>query len=227
MKYKLLGDPTDFMREYVDGKTRICSTGKIYDTVGFFVNGYAIVEKNKKFGFIDQKGKEICKICYDDVGDFEEDVAEIMINDDYGYINNEGFEICPPGKYEAPVYIDGCGIIYAWGEYDRLVLIDKDGNEIVEHIYEDIAIEICSENFLAVCYDGKWCFLDTAGNRICEPKFDSVELSAMSIDDEIMIAIAATIDDDTIFLLEMEDEESEECDLLAIVDGELKTLDEI
>lgn len=66
--------------------------GLEYDYVGNFIEGYAVVEKNNKFGFINKKFKEICNLEYDDFRIFHEGFADVKKGDGWGKLYPDGRE---------------------------------------------------------------------------------------------------------------------------------------
>jgi hypothetical protein len=67
---------------------------KKYDYIYEFINDFALVKLNDNWGFINEKGVEICSIKYDDVLDFENEYARVRLNDKWGVIETNGDEIC-------------------------------------------------------------------------------------------------------------------------------------
>lgn len=70
-------------------------TFKKYNEVHNFSEGFAKVELNGKWGFINQKGEEIIPLKYDNVEHFSEGFAIVKLNGKYGFINKEGKKIIP------------------------------------------------------------------------------------------------------------------------------------
>ena len=64
------------------------------DEVGSFVNGFARVKKDDKYGFINRKGVLICEIKYEKVSSFICGRAAVKENGKWGFINEEGKPIC-------------------------------------------------------------------------------------------------------------------------------------
>ena len=107
---------------------------KNYDYSVIF-DGFTGVTLNGKWGFIDERGSEICEIKYDDVLNFKNGYAGVGIGGKYGFINQQGKEICDI-KYEsvwdfqngfAPVKLN-----------DKLGFIDMQGKEICPIKYDDV-----------------------------------------------------------------------------------------
>ena len=79
----------------------------------------------------------------------------------------------PPGSFRN-------GVVLAYrdvGVGRKAGLLDINGNEITAFIYDDAFISW--GDFVGVSYDGRWGSIDTEGNYIIEPMFDSrIQLSA-------------------------------------------------
>ena len=60
-----------------------------------FKEGLARVERNGKYGFIDEKGSLIIPCIYDDVSSFNEGLASVKRNGKYGFIDKKGNIIVP------------------------------------------------------------------------------------------------------------------------------------
>ena len=60
----------------------------------FTENGLAEVEKDGKWGYIDEKGEEVISCQYDDVGSFTENgLAAVQKGDTWSYIDTTGEEV--------------------------------------------------------------------------------------------------------------------------------------
>ena len=60
-----------------------------------FYDGYAVVKKNGKCGFINEIDEEVGKIKYDFVWRYKNGYAVVKLNNKYGFIDKYGREICP------------------------------------------------------------------------------------------------------------------------------------
>ena len=58
-----------------------------------FVNGFAGIELNDKWGYIDEAGKEICEIKYEDIGYFCNGFGQVQLNNKWGFIDETGKEV--------------------------------------------------------------------------------------------------------------------------------------
>ena len=65
----------------------------------FLSEGLIIFKKNKKYGFINLKGKVIIEAIYEEVISFNEGLAKVKLNNKYGFINTKG-QIVIPIEYD-------------------------------------------------------------------------------------------------------------------------------
>jgi|YNPMSStandDraft_2_1061718.scaffolds.fasta_scaffold00049_17 hypothetical protein len=166
-----------------------------------FSEGYARVEVDGKYGFIDRYGNEITPIKYDEAFDFRDGFALVRINMKSGFIDGSGKEIIEV-KYEnvfgpkkdlfAVKLNEKWGVILKEGktvipfDYDLiflndLIIIKKDnkygiagwnGNIIVEPKYDYIGS--FSNGFAIVRIDGKYGLIDDSGKEVIKPKYDDI-----------------------------------------------------
>lgn len=66
--------------------------GLKYDYVGYFYEGFARVNKGKKWGFIDTKFNKICELKYDYAGYFREGFAIVKKDKKWGKLYPDGRE---------------------------------------------------------------------------------------------------------------------------------------
>ncbi len=135
-----------------------------------------------KYGYIDKTGKIVAEARYDAVGSFHDGLAAVGVKQAdgsllYGFMD-KNFEMVIEPQFEevgsfsedyATVRIDDEGETY----------IDKGGNILTEKRYkmnldaqEGFGCGNFSEGVAAVCYQGKWGYIDTSGNFIISPTFN-------------------------------------------------------
>lgn len=99
-----------------------------YSEVKDFVNGFAIVELNGKYGFIDETVKEIVSPKYDYVSNFKNGFAGVGLNGKDGFIDETGKEIAPLKYDYISDFKNGFVVVGLNGEYG---CIDETGKETV------------------------------------------------------------------------------------------------
>ena len=62
---------------------------------GGFPEGFAPVELNGKWGFINEEGEEAITLKYDNTSCFSKGFAGVQLNGKWGFINQKGKEITP------------------------------------------------------------------------------------------------------------------------------------
>jgi hypothetical protein len=133
---------------YRNGKAGYADTnGKIVIPPRFdvaqrtFVEGLAIVGVDKKYGFIDMKGKEIGSISFDEVEPFSEGLAAVKLNSIWGFIDKNGKMVIPPTYTSADKFSEGLARVGLRKKESRSIdnkdgfeefgYIDKAGKEVI------------------------------------------------------------------------------------------------
>ena len=106
-----------------------------WDEVNSYYEGFAIVEKDGKYGFIDESGKVIVYPIYDYLSSFNEGLSIAQQGEKYGFIDIEG-NIAIPFIYEYAEFYgfsDGLAIVK---DEDSWCFIDKSGNVVTRSPYQ-------------------------------------------------------------------------------------------
>ncbi len=118
------------------------SSAEKYDNVWNYNNGLAAVEKEGKWGFINEQGEEVIPVKYETVMSFMEhpgiktEVTAAQYGGKYGYINKQGKEITP-FKYDVASMFTGK---YAWVETaGKKGFVNQEGKEIIPLIYDELS----------------------------------------------------------------------------------------
>ncbi len=140
-----------------------------YDTMGNYSEGLTGVCKNKKWGFINIKGKEKIQCKYQEVLNFNNGLVFAKQNNKWGVINNIGKEITP-FKYDLtdPIFYKGVAGVTLNG---RRIIITRLGQEISKY---DIMGNHFFNGLLSVKLGNKWGFIDSLGQEVIPLKYDSV-----------------------------------------------------
>ena len=105
-----------------------------YDNIRDFQNGYACVEINKKWGFIDNNGREVIPCRYEDVKNFSiEGVAPVKTNGKWGYIDKTGSEVIEFKYDDAYSFYEGLGEVKLDG---KIGFVDRNGSEVIPCKYD-------------------------------------------------------------------------------------------
>ncbi|MFC0035951.1 WG repeat-containing protein [Cardiobacterium valvarum] len=98
-----------------------------YDRIRPYSEGMAAVEKNGRWGFIDQQGREIVKPQYQDVLPYGESRAAVKKDGHWGFVNKRGKETVKPQYDNVWSYKDGRATVEKDGKRRAL---DLNGNEV-------------------------------------------------------------------------------------------------
>ena len=156
---------------------------KRYNYVSDFVNGFAAVKSNSKWGFIDEDGNEICPIKYSmsyrsicprilDIRFFHEGFAVVAITEGvflrYGYINTKGKEMTPLIFKQAYDFLNGRALVI--DQDSKFSIINKEFKIITNRPYDDI--RPFYNGCAVVKYDELYGFINESGTEIVEPKYE-------------------------------------------------------
>ncbi|WP_103585714.1 WG repeat-containing protein [Campylobacter concisus] len=64
-----------------------------FDDVCYFYEGFATVQKDGKWGYINTKGEQIVEYEFNDARDFYEGFAPVQKDGEWGYINTKGYPV--------------------------------------------------------------------------------------------------------------------------------------
>ena len=138
-----------------------------YQEVKEYADGMAAVKfgnfLNRKWGFIDESGKEVIPCNYSEVIFFSEELAAVK-DKKWGFIDKDGNEIVP-FKYDAAgSFTEGLAAVRTGNEKNgKWGFIDKKGTEIIPCKYN--TVRMFNDGLAAVNNDG-WCFIDKKGNEV-------------------------------------------------------------
>ena len=98
-----------------------------YNRIRPYSEGMAAVEKNGRWGFIDQKGREIVRPQYQDVLSYGESRAAVKKDGQWGFVDKRGKETVKPQYDNVWSYKDGRATVEKDGKRHAL---DLNGNEV-------------------------------------------------------------------------------------------------
>ena len=138
-----------------------------YQFVYSFKNGFAIVVTNKKYGFIDKKGRNVIPCKYDYAHDFSNGFALVKQGEKYGYIDSTGKEITPM-KYDfGHDFLNGRAVVKlddGWGGLGgKWGFIDEHGKEIIPVVCDYVSE--FSEEVTTIQDNDQWFIVDKMNNR--------------------------------------------------------------
>ncbi|MDD4493501.1 MAG: WG repeat-containing protein [Eubacteriales bacterium] len=167
----------DYVGGYINKAGELLFKGFGY----LFHDERALVQIENNFGYIDNKGKIVIEPVYDFAEGFSEGYARVYKD---GW--EEGWEGFIDTGGEVKIFLDytsysiytrgfrgfrnGLASVRMKGNDGKFGFIDKDGNIVIEMIYDDTYG--FSDGTAAVKYEGKWGYIDTKGEWVIEPQYD-------------------------------------------------------
>lgn len=149
-----------------------------YDEVHPFFEQRALVsvlegegeDRQAKYGYIDNHGKEITSLKFFSAGDFSEGLANVGINGKWGYIDSMGKIIINPQFNFADQFSEGLAVVEIGSlGSDQHGYIDKTGKMVVPAQFEDA--RNFSEGLAAVKVKNKWGYIDKNGRFVIQPQY--------------------------------------------------------
>ena len=155
-------------------------TVKQYDFISKFYNGFAAVEQNGKWGYIDEEGNEICELKYE-FPRFNNHKSPFRFSEGYvgvgipkgrflrfGYIDEKGKEVCP---FEYTAVCDfRNGLALVRDEKFKWSVINKKFETVTKRKYD----YICNfyMGLAVVKLDGLFGFINESCEEMCELKYN-------------------------------------------------------
>ena len=135
-----------------------------YDYVGDFYNGYAKIELNNKWNYIDTQGKLVSpNLWFDAVYNFSDGCAEVKLNNKYNYIDTQGKLLSPTQWFDgAGDFYDGYAEVKLNSKWN---FIDTQGKLVSPNQWFDDA-GIFLNGYAKVKLNNKWNFIDTQGKLL-------------------------------------------------------------
>jgi hypothetical protein len=146
---------------------------------GHFSEGLAAMpdpcSSSGRWGYIDTDGQFMIKPQFNDAQDFSQGLAAVQIGEKWGFVNPKGEIVIEPHYMSAGRFSEGlawvrlCG--YHGGRYTcPYGYINRQGKMVIEPF--TFHGDSFSEGLVVVEIDGKYGYMDKAGHRVIEPRFD-------------------------------------------------------
>ena len=133
-----------------------------YDYINYvFHDGLAFIERDKKWGCINNQGQEVIPPKYDKPIMFNEGLAHVVLNGKHGYINNQRQEVIPLIYDDANIFQEGLAAVERNGKWGY---VNRQGVEVIPLIYDDA--NNFQEGLAAVERNGKWGYVDKRGQEV-------------------------------------------------------------
>ena len=134
----------------------------IYDYIGWFSEGLAVIKKDGKAGYINAKGEFVLPMVYEDAGAFSEGFAAAKRGNKWGYIDLNGQWVIKPQFYSAERFYEGLALVQK--DYFTYGFIDRSGKPAFDKTF-DFAFGF-NRGLATVEIDDKWGAVDTSGNVV-------------------------------------------------------------
>jgi len=186
---------TDEIESFTNGYAKIKENGKVnlidknydiiskdmwFDRIGFFSCGCAFVVLNKKYNFIDEKGRLLSDIWFDDVCSFNESsvnrgiVTHVKQGGKWNLMRTDGSLVCDKW-YDNIWKLFISDRFYAVRENDKENYIDDNGKPLCKDMWFDDIYHF-SEGVAKVDANRKYNYIDETGNILWKGKwFDNAQ----------------------------------------------------
>ena len=156
--------PNNKWKDLLDNCMRRLANGEdpndVFNNVSGFHNGFAAVELNEKWNFINTRGELLCNKWFDYCSDFNDGFAVVELNGKWNFINTHGELLCNEWFNNCGVFSDGFAVVKLNGKYNfintRGELLWK-GNQWFDWCYS------FDNGFAKVQLNGRVFMIDTKG----------------------------------------------------------------
>ena len=144
-----------------------------YDNVSSFSEGFAVVEKDKKYGYVDQNGKEVVPPTYYSAGSFSDGVAVAYSKEDctWHIIDKTGNVKAQLKGYDNVGYSFSNGFIQVEKD-DKYGLADTAGKEVLPPVYDFVGD--FNDGLAWAEKNEMWGLIDIAGNEVLPFIYDGI-----------------------------------------------------
>lgn len=145
----------------------------IWESIGRFSEGLAVVQHKKRYGFIDTNGRLVCKPRFDFVGEFVNGYAVAGYRKAAGVIDRKGRFKTPPTFYFLYQPKNFSGRAYLGRRNDEYFLCDERG-DIVHDLEQYDEHDLSVPNHIRVKRDGRYGLVDVSGRLLVPPLYIDV-----------------------------------------------------
>lgn len=141
-----------------------------YDSIECIDRGLFKVEKNGKFGVLNDCATEVVPIQYDAIKTFNSGLCAVQASQVWGYVNKAGAVVIPMQYMGATNFHDGYALVKPGEKFN---MIDTSGRMIAGTEYDDV--RDFSEGLCAVKKKKSWGFVDTTYKLVIPCLYADVE----------------------------------------------------
>ena len=142
-----------------------------YQAVGGYGEGYFLVKKEHRWGFVDDKGRLRISNRYDDGCPFNEGLAPIKLRGKWGFIDKTELIRIQPYYHSVSPFINGRAIVRL---NQRFGLVDENGKEVLALDWKAIH-RLNTDNYIVQDIDNRIGLVNEAGSFVFRPSFDYLE----------------------------------------------------
>lgn len=130
-----------------------------------------VTTKDGLSGYLDKNGEWIIEPKYTYADIFKKGYAVAGVDGKEGLIDKKGnWQIAP--MYETLIYNGDCEILIAEIDDDNCILIDKNGNQVIDRVFEDEELGSGFDSGLCLKRDIYYGYIDKSGEYVIDPQFD-------------------------------------------------------
>ncbi len=162
---------------YVNGRCRLVIPPRFDQAENYFKDGLSPAMYNKKWGYIDSKGKWFITPSYLWASEFKENRAYILVHSSeragqlkYGFIDPQGKLVVPAIYARVNNFSEGAAAVMSAGVWG---FIKDNGEWLNSQRFEEV--KDFSDGLAAAKEKGLWGFVDRSGIFIIRPQFDDVK----------------------------------------------------
>ena len=164
--------PNNKWKDLLDNCMRRLANGEdpndVFNNVSGFHDGFAAVELNEKWNFINTRGELLCNKWFDYCSDFNDGFAVVELNGKWNFINTHGELLCNEWFNNCGVFSDGFAVVRL---DDKWNFINTHG-ELLCNKWFDYCYSF-DNGFALVELNGKWNFINTHGELLCNEWFNN------------------------------------------------------
>ena len=164
--------PNNKWKDLLDNCMRRLANGEdpndVFNNVSGFHNGFAAVELNEKWNFINTRGELLCNKWFDYCSDFNNGFAVVELNGKWNFINTHGELLCNEWFNNCGVFSDGFAVVRL---DDKWNFINTHG-ELLCNKWFDYCFNF-NDGFALVKLNDKWNFINTRGELLCNEWFNN------------------------------------------------------
>ena len=139
------------------------------ETIKDIINGLAVVEKDGKYGYINESGETVIPSQYDYAKSFYDDTTAVVIDGKWGFIDLSG-EMVVPCQFDYDYVKDFCDGLAAVEKDGKWGFIDFSGDLVIPCQFNHV--QSFQEGLAAVEKDGKWGFINSSGELVIPFQFN-------------------------------------------------------